>query len=90
MQINELTNETLNLKNSLNKTKNQIDLIENQHRLHIAEQEASLRAKIYEVESQGNEKQRKEMESLRSELMNNVEKIRQAKEETEEELYKVK
>lgn len=68
--MKKLTNESLSLKNALNKAINQLELLENKHK-----------------ESQ-QEKQQKEMELFKTELFLNIEKVNQAKQETEEELYK--
>lgn len=89
LNINELTNENLSLKNALNKAKNQIDLLENQHKLNLAEQEQSFRAKMHETESLWSDKQKKEMELFKTDLMISFEKLKQEKQELEEEIYKV-
>ena len=54
----------------------------------MTEQESSFRAKMHEAESLWLEKQKKEMELFKTELFLNLEKVKQAKQETEEELYK--
>ena len=77
------------MKNALNKSKNQSELLENQHKLQLTEQEQGFRGKMHEAEELWNEKQKKEMELFKTDMMISLEKIKEAKQETEEDLYKV-
>lgn len=88
-QVNELTNETLSLRNSLNKARNQADLFENQQKLRAAEQEAAVRSRVHELELESSEKHRREMEVLKQDCEKSIEKLAKSKETVEEELYKV-